>query len=181
MTKTSTLRELIKRLGRLDAADTWRADLNPAQVSALGYLARANRFSRAPSHVADYLGTTRGTMSQTLKALERKGYVAEARSETDKRSIRYDLTPEGWAVTSQDGALDSALADLDGSAVAGLEAALSEALKAMIAANGGKAFGQCRTCSHHVPGSEGARCALLNVPLLPEEADQICHEHRATA
>ena len=39
-----------------------------------------------------YLGTTRGTMSQTLKALENKGYVAGEPSETDKRSLSYALT-----------------------------------------------------------------------------------------
>jgi len=63
--------------------------------SALSYLARANRFSRAPSQVATYLSATRGTISQTLKALARKELIAEHRSQVDKRSISYGITTKG--------------------------------------------------------------------------------------
>jgi DNA-binding MarR family transcriptional regulator len=89
---TRFISDLIDRLGRLNAAEEWNGPLNPSQFAALSYLARANRFSRAPSHVADYLATTRGTASQTLKALARKELIAESRLEEDKRSIRYDVT-----------------------------------------------------------------------------------------
>jgi DNA-binding MarR family transcriptional regulator len=89
MNSAYQIRALINRLARLDAAETWEVDLNPAQLAALDYLVRANRFSRAPSQVAEYLGTTRGTMSQTLKSLVRKGYLTERGSESDRRSISY--------------------------------------------------------------------------------------------
>ncbi|MFC6657468.1 MarR family transcriptional regulator [Roseibium salinum] len=95
LTDTEIVRDLIDRLSRLIAAEEWNGPLNPSQFAALSYLARANRFSRAPSHVADYLATTRGTASQTLKALARKGLIAETRSQEDKRSIRYDVTDHG--------------------------------------------------------------------------------------
>jgi len=176
MSKPQQIRELINRLARLDAAATWDEALNPVQVAALEYLARANRLSRAPSHVADYLGTTRGTMSQTLKALVRKGFVSERRSETDKRSISFDLTEEGRTIAARRGALLEAIGGLPDAAQADLGDSLSTLLKHQLRQNNGRPFGVCHTCAHHRVTQDGAYCALLSVPLLPEEPDQICHE-----
>lgn len=176
MTRSPTIRSLINRLARLDAAETWGDDLNPVQIAALDYLARANRFSRSPSHVADYLGTTRGTMSQTLKALARKGYVSEIRSEVDRRSISFGLTAKGRNAATRAGLLDAAIAGLDADAQAQLEARLSGLLRGVLAANGGRAFGLCRDCTHHRVTEDGGFCALLSVPLAPSEVSEICHE-----
>jgi DNA-binding MarR family transcriptional regulator len=41
-------------------------------------ISRANRFSRTPAAVADYLASTRGTVSRTLASLESKGYLSPA-------------------------------------------------------------------------------------------------------
>lgn len=171
------IRALINRLARLDASETWETDLNPAQIAALDYLARANRFSRAPSHVADFLGTTRGTMSQTLKALERKGFVKERRSTTDRRSISYETTETGHDAAARRNALTDAIDTLTDDQKAALQAGLSTVLKARLSAQGGRAFGLCHTCAHHRVRTDGAFCALLSVKLLPHETTQICHEH----
>lgn len=173
------IRALITRLARLDAAETWDNDLNPAQISALEYLSRANRFSRAPSHVAEYLRTTRGTMSQTLKALMRKGYVIETRSEADRRSIRYDLTEAGAESSNRIAALTAAIETLPVDRQTELVNDLSAVLTSRLAAQDGRAFGLCRTCAHHRTTGEGAYCALLSLPLAPEETEQICHEQVA--
>lgn len=179
MDTTEHIRALITRLARLDAADTWSDDLNPAQVSALEYLSRANRFSRAPSHVAEYLGTTRGTMSQTLKALTRKGFISETRSKSDKRSIRYDLTDQGWKLLSQHPGWASLPEALPAESQAVLLEALTTLLKARLAQQGGRGFGLCHSCAHHRKTKTGAFCQLLNLDLAPEEPDQICHEQIA--
>ncbi|MCP4209391.1 MAG: MarR family transcriptional regulator [Shimia sp.] len=176
MTKDILIRELIVRLARLNASQTWHDDLNPAQVSALKYLSRANRFSRSPSHVADYLGTTRGTMSQTLKALDRKGYVSENRSETDKRSISYDLTQDGTRAALHPATLDPMLSDLPEDEQKSLEQALTNTLISLLKKNGSKAFGVCKTCRHHQQKQNMRYCNLLQLPLETVEADQICHE-----
>lgn len=179
MDRTDHIRAIINRLARLDAAETWSDDLNPAQVSALEYLSRANRFSRAPSHVAEYLGTTRGTMSQTLKALTRKGYIAEARSMTDKRSIRYDLTDMGWQVVSQHPDWSGFVEDMRSQEQAALLNALSKLLKARVEKQGGRPFGLCHSCVYHRKTKDGAFCKLLDLALASEEPGQICHEQVA--
>ena len=86
------IRTLIERLAKITTAVDWQDGLNPAQYNALSYLALANRYSRSPSHVADYLCTTRGTASQTLKSLEQKGFIHSVASATDKRSTTYQMT-----------------------------------------------------------------------------------------
>ena len=167
----------IARLGRLAAADGWSGDLNPTQRAALDYLSRANRFSRAPSHVADYLAATRGTVSQTLKSLRDKGYVTEVRSETDRRSIRYDLTEKGQDALQAQGVMAQALERLGPQDQAIAEAVMGSILSEVIALSDDRSFGVCSTCRHHEVTSDGRRCALLDAILSPEESTQICHEH----
>jgi len=174
------LRDVLDRLARVGASGSWSDDLNPVQRAALVYLSRANRFSRSPSQVADYLLATRGTVSQTLKSLTRKGLVEQRRSETDRRSVSYDLTREGEARAIQGNDLDAALESLPPDRRIALAKALSDLLRWALAARQGRSFGMCRTCRHHRPerGPEGrAWCALLDLPLAPEETGQICHEH----
>lgn len=176
MRTADQIRALIIRLARLDAAETWEEDLNPAQIAALGFLSRANRFSRAPSHVAEYLGTTRGTMSQTLKALVRKGYVREIRSETDRRSISCSLTAEGTAAAARLSQLTAAIEDLPAQVQTALRDNLSSVLAKQLAAQGDRPFGICAFCAHHRTTENGAFCALLALPLAQYETTQICHE-----
>lgn len=182
------LRELVDRLVRIAAADGWGDDLNPTQRAALSYLCRANRFSRAPSHVADYLAATRGTVSQTLKALARKGLVTELRSETDGRSISYETTPEGRKLARRQSAVDEAIGNLPAAEADRLANGLGDLVRAALVLRGGRSFGICRSCRHHVPaGAQGtggrqgedAWCALLEVSLKPVETEQLCHEHEA--
>ncbi|MFB6261826.1 MAG: MarR family transcriptional regulator, partial [Thiohalorhabdaceae bacterium] len=59
--------------------------LTPAQWSALRFFASANRFSRTVSAFAAYNVTSRGTASQTIKALERHGYLRRETVTADKR------------------------------------------------------------------------------------------------
>jgi hypothetical protein len=77
-TDLTDINDLVERLARLSAADNWAEALNPPQRAALSYLSRANRLSRCPSHVADYMAVTRGTASQTLKSLVREKYDQSA-------------------------------------------------------------------------------------------------------
>ena len=170
------LRPLIDRLARLLLAEDWGDDLNPSQRAALRYLARANRFSRAPSHLAEYLGATRGTVSQTLAVLQRKGLVAETRSETDRRRVALALTDRGQAALGGTQAIDEVLAGLDDTQSETLEAGLTTVLGGMLTRRGARPFGLCRNCRHHEASATGARCVLLGVGLAPEDGALICCE-----
>lgn len=172
-----TVREMLDRIARITASGDWAGDINPTQRAALSYLNNANRFSRSPSQVADYLSATRGTVSQTLKALARKGLVQEVRSAFDKRTISYDVTEAGHAALNVKTTIDNALGQLSETSLNSLSDQLSEVIRQALLARGGRSFGICRTCRHHRADTAGAFCLLLNEPLLPAETDQICHEH----
>ncbi len=176
METTEQIRSLINRLSRLDSAQVWEGALNPAQSAALDYLGRANRFSRSPSHVADFLGTTRGTTSQTLKSLLRKGFVSEERSDMDKRSISYQLTDVGRNATETNSLLRTALEGVPSDDLVQIEASLRGLLNTAVRKNGSKPFGICHTCRHFKPRPSGGYCELLHVALDPPETEQICHE-----
>lgn len=55
--------ELVNRLGRAVHCMQFARGLNPAQWEALRFVVRANRYSRTPSALAGFLGTTKGTAS----------------------------------------------------------------------------------------------------------------------
>ncbi|WP_299347513.1 MarR family transcriptional regulator [uncultured Maritalea sp.] len=173
--------ELLDRLARLNQSELWTNDLNPAQVAALKYLMAANRFSRAPSHVADYLGATRGTVSQSLKTLAKKGLIEQIRSAEDKRSVRYDVTKTGHSVVAIRTNLDEALAQLDQNESANIALLLSNVLHSTLAARGGRSFGICKSCKHHDKSANRPYCRLLIVELAEEETSLICHEHDSAA
>ena len=177
--------QLIYRLDRLTRSGEMGHGLNPVQWEALRYLARANRFSRTPAALADYLGTTRGTVSQSLISLEEKGHIARTQSSRDKRSVDLSLTAQGEAALTDD-PLTRLTADIAASRSADLSLVvtlLRDTLARAIARNGGKPFGVCRTCRHFetTPGAKGgfARCALLNEPLSKDDSLAICAEQEA--
>lgn len=180
MATPEDLPDLILRLARLAEGEGWGHGLNPTQSTALAFLARANRFSRAPSHLADWLGTTRGTVSQTLKSLAARGLVVESPSPRDRRSISYSLTDAGSAALERTSALADALAALPPGQAMATADTLARLLRSLLARQSHRLFGLCRTCRHHQPKPDGtAFCALLSVPLQIAEKDQLCAEHAA--
>lgn len=170
------IRELINRLARLDTMQGWQGDLNPTQSAVLDYLTRANRFSRSPSQVADYLGTTRGTISQSLKSLGQKSYVVEKRSDADKRTISFELTAKGLAAAVAPNLMADAVSNMDETSSDALVASLEAILRPLLRENGGRPFGICNACDHFVVRENGGYCALLSEDLSPTDATQICHE-----
>lgn len=179
MQKETEIYDLIDRLTRVHAALLRNDELNPTQMAALGYLARANRFSRSPSQVADYLSTTRGTVSQTLKALIKKGYVSEKTAEADKRALVFSLTDEGAQVLEARTEFLEVLAAMGDADKDGLQRGVKELLSRLLKRRQGRSFGLCRTCKYHGQKGDTMWCGLLKVPLRAGEDAQICHEHIA--
>jgi DNA-binding MarR family transcriptional regulator len=174
---------LIDRLDRLARSGEAASELNPAQWEALRFIARANRFSRTPAALAEYLGSTRGTVSQTLIALEQKGHVTREQSARDRRSVVLGLTRAGELALKEDPilALAADLAKLAPSKLDTVIEALREALHALITRNAGRAFGACYTCRHFRRGGHAGRgmphhCALLDEPLSEADSRAICVE-----
>ena len=174
---------LIERIGRVLRAGDHATGLNPAQAEALRYLARANRFSRTPAALADFLGSTRGTVSQTLLALEAKGLIERQANARDGRSVTLELTKAGTEFLRTDPVRTLAAAVDASGADARLADHLEATLREAIARRGGRAFGACHACRHfrrdQRKGATPHHCALLDEPLTASGSLLICAEQTA--
>ena len=169
-------RDLVDRLFRRSAAGGWAEAIHATQRMALAYLARANRCSRCPSHVAEYMALTRGKASQTLKALVRKKLICAQRSPVDGRSISYKLTEQGTLMMRRITVVEQVLQTMDKDFVRTFNAQLEIVLRQALLLYGKKPFGPCRSCQYHEKTGSGAHCGLLNEPLQAGEDQQICQE-----
>ncbi len=176
---------LLERLARLGRVERFRRGLNPTQADALGYFAVANRYSCNPSALADFLGSTRGTVSQTLIALERKGLVARRTDSRDRRGITIELTRAGRARVESGGqsSVERAASVLSSTNQAVLAGLLADVLIEAQRQNKFRAFGICGTCSHFrrdgAKTAEGGPhlCGLTREPLSDSDSQLICREH----
>ena len=175
----------LERLARVLRAREHEGGLNPAQREALRYLARANRFSDSPGALTRYLGATKGTVSQTVMALERKGYIAKALRAGGRRSLRLTLTDKGREALSHDpwSDLADAAEQLGGKTKRRLYRGLEQLLAGELERAGLASFGTCASCRYfRERGRDGATpgphlCMLFEDGLTQNDAERICVEH----
>lgn len=171
---------LIDRLARLSRELQFAEGLNPAQWEALRFLAQANPQSRTPSAVAEYLGATKGTASQTLIALENKGLIRRERCAADKRQRDLALTEAGEALLAKDpiNTLGLAADELPEEDSRALVRGLTRLLHDVQRAHGVRSFGVCADCTlrcvEEQPGPAAPRCGLTGEPIRPENSDRLC-------
>lgn len=171
--------QLVDRLSRLTRELQFCAGLNPAQWEALRFVSRANRYSRTPTGLAEFLGTTKGTASQTIIALEAKGYVQRVRGSADRRQVTLSLTPAGTELLNQDPfvEIERAAEGIDGDTVASLVRGLSSLLYQVQTKHGIKEFGVCANCALHCVG-QAQECGMTGEALDTHEAELICTNFR---
>nr|WP_318486605.1 MarR family winged helix-turn-helix transcriptional regulator [Photobacterium leiognathi] len=185
----TVIHQLLERIGNLLRNETRAClvehGLLPVQLDALCYLSICNRFSDTPKAVTEYLGLTKGTVSQSLKVLESKGYVSKTQDPNDKRITHITLTAQGEALIAktQPSQLlknvweDNAITNygLDGEV---LQQQLESLLLTMQQQNKCKSFGVCKTCKHNQPLTDGTHlCGLTQLALSRSDIQKICIEH----
>ncbi len=154
--------------------------LQPVHVRVLEYLAACNRFSDTPAAVADYLGLTKGTVSQSIQVLERKCYVEKSQDTHDGRVVHLALSETGKKLLDDIKPLDvfaQAQLDIATKNFNSLEAALNATLSALQKANHAKSFGVCESCVNFIAQEDHFLCNLTQLPLSHTDAKKICREH----
>ncbi|QIG48670.1 winged helix-turn-helix transcriptional regulator [Nordella sp. HKS 07] len=175
----------LERLSRLMRGGEFGEGLNPAQWEALRFLARANRFSNSPGALTRYLGATKGTISQTVKALERKKLIVKSERPGEKRSIVLELTEAGHAMMAKDPwmALAAACGELGGKTRRRMDKGLAELLAGETARRQSPSFGACDSCRFWREQGRGDDalgphlCMLFDLPISTTEVAQICIAH----
>lgn len=94
--------EVIAQVLRTTSSLAFSNGLNPAQWAAIRYFAQAAPTARSVVAFARYHRTTKGTASQTIAALLKKGLLDRQRSERDRRTASLELTAQGRILLNDD-------------------------------------------------------------------------------
>ncbi|HHJ38123.1 MAG: hypothetical protein AXA67_03265 [Methylothermaceae bacteria B42] len=172
----------LERLGNLIRAEArkTKAKLQPVQLEMLHYLNICNRYSDTPAAITEYLGLTKGTVSQSLSVLESKGYLSKTIDKKDRRVVHLKLTKKGRDILAGSlppKVLTMGLERLPPQQHAQIIDSLHHLLSAMQESHGLKTFGECRTCHRLNRDENGYSCQLTGQTLREEETELICREH----
>ena len=143
-------------------------------LEILRYLSISNKYSNTAQAMSEYLGQTKGSISQSLKLLEKEGYIERRPSTEDKRVVRVYLTQAG----------DDCLERMSEYLMPNLDESpkTAEAIKSLLHTwqnkNDHKGFGQCQSCRLNQELDDGKfQCGLTGAPLSVTDIRKICREH----
>ncbi|MBR0963542.1 MarR family transcriptional regulator [Bradyrhizobium diazoefficiens] len=176
--------ELLGQVARILWFEGTKHGLRDREWMALRFLSRANRFSRTPSALASYVGTTRGTASFIIGELERLGYIERKRSATDKRSVLLSVTQQGKKFLTRDpvNVLVEAIAVLDDDGKIRFRDTLRHVLDKSDAAEQRHHTDVCKRCiflREDRAAADGKTtsdfsCRLFRAPISEQEIDLLC-------
>jgi DNA-binding MarR family transcriptional regulator len=174
----------LERLTRLVRSASHFQGLYPVQWEALRYLSRANSFSNSPHAMARYLGSTKGTISQTVAVLIKKGLVETGKRNGDARSISLRLTSAALALLAEDPLLHVAqtigkLGDKTGKR---FSKGLTEVLELEVLRQNEPSFGTCENCRHLDGKGAGGLwfCKNFQTYIELNDFNSICVEHASS-
>lgn len=177
--------DLIERLCNLVRADVRTIcneyGMRPVQLEALGFLTQCNRYSDTPQAVAEYLGLTKGTVSQTLKVLEKKGLLRKYSDAGDKRLVHLKPTASGRRLVKRAVPAPALMLGIEKLSNSEREVTV-ESLKVLLhsvqQANDLKTFAPCNTCRFNQKREGGFFCELTQEPLAAQDIVLLCREHQ---
>lgn len=142
-------------------------------LEVLTYLHNSNRYSDTTQALSEYLGQTKGSISQTVGFLENAGYLKRVQDETDKRVFHLIPLAKGRRLAQDFETHFYGEIDLASLSEKSLEAALYRLQKK----NGLKAFGLCANCRHNSnPTGHKFVCGLTGEALSADETRLRCRE-----
>ena len=152
--------------------------LMPIHLNVLNYLSTCNKYSNNPAALTRYLGNTKGTTSQSINVLEKKGYLVKEKVKDDKRVVKLHLTDTAHELLTQL-SFDDSENFFNNKSIEVAESVLTNILKSLQLSNQNRTFGVCKTCDFFTDEGDGFRCGLTHEKLLDFEIDQICQEHES--
>ena len=184
MRDTTTFR-LIERISNLLRSEERKKyvtlGLQPVHFQLLDYLTRCNQFSNTPVVAAEYLGLTKGTVSQSIQMLERKNYLLKLPDLKDRRVTHLQITPQGEQLLKNSRPIDAfvnATEEIYNQSFTHIDDGLNAILLALQKANNAKSFGTCHTCINFINMDDHYLCNLTQQPLDKTDSIKICREHR---
>lgn len=136
--------EVISQIVRLTSGPSFVGGLNPAQWAALRYFGRVGLQACTVTAFARYHGTSKGTASQTIAALTRKGMVERRQDDNDRRLIHFVLTETGRCALDNDPIrmVAEAVAELSADEQASLAGSLEKIVRSILSQRAASALGE---------------------------------------
>lgn len=154
--------------------------LQPVQQEALYYLSICNKYSDTTLAVTEYLGLTKGTVSQSLKILENKSLITRNKDESDKRITHLNVTALGkqfLADTCPPKKFKEAINQLSSNSQDQTATLMTDLLKNYQQTTGRTTFRVCNGCKYNQKTPSGILCGLTKEALRLDETQQICREY----
>lgn len=178
---TFALIERISSLLRSEQRKRYAAlGLPLVQVQAMEYLNQCNRFSNTSRALSEYLGLTKGTLSQTLQVLVRKGYIEKQADTEDGRVVRLKLLESCKQLLNNIQPADAfkqAEKTVSKSKFASINEALIATLGELQKASNLNSFGLCHTCALFSEQDDHFFCSSRQESMTQDDAAKICHDH----
>jgi len=169
---------LIERIGALQRSEMRRyaseLSLQMVHLEVLMYLRHSNRYSNTTQALSDFLGQTKGSISQTVGFLENEGYLKRVQDLQDKRVFHLELLPKSNRIVESFEEKFYGQFPTDNIS----EKTLEEALLKIQKQNGLRSFGLCSTCRFNTnPAGRKFVCGLTGETLSSEDIKFMCREH----
>jgi DNA-binding MarR family transcriptional regulator len=183
------LREGFARIGMVLRTDDWMrardAGLNPAQMAILEALeGRENGLS--VKEIALHLGVSQPSATDSITALERKGYVIKRPAPGDRRALTICITDDGRqsrsAGKSAEGAADQAIRALSEAEQEDLLISLIKMIRHMQEAGVIPVQRMCASCRYfrpfvHADKARPHQCDFVNASFGQRDLRIECREH----
>ena len=153
-------------------------------MQVLDYLSSCNSYSNTAVGMTEYFGLTKGTVSQSLQVLERKGYIEKQIDEEDARVTHLTLSKNGELLlekANNDDVFDQAQQAVLSKQYANLDEALRMTLFTLQKGCDAKSFGSCDSCINFDVEDNHYLCSATRLPVYQIETHKICREHRLAA
>lgn len=142
-------------------------------LEVLTYLQHSNRYSDTTQALSDYLGQTKGSISQTVGFLEGEGYLKRTRDKSDKRVFHLTPLPKARRLVQEFETKFYGEIEIETLS----EKSLGEALAKLQRKNGLTSFGLCAGCRHNSnPSAHKFVCGLTGETLSVEDTNLRCRE-----
>jgi DNA-binding MarR family transcriptional regulator len=158
------------------------AGISVLQAELLRTLAEGQPPPAFAGPLALELGVSQPTVSDSLTALERKGYVRRVATPQDRRRSTFLITESGSQLAADLATLDEALlagaTRLAPPAQDQLLTALLSLITCLLESGALAVARTCPTCRFFDEAEAGPRCSLLQVALAPSDLRVNCPEHQ---
>jgi len=147
-------------------------NLQLVHIEILQYLSICNKYSDTTQSLSEYLGQTKGSISQSLKYLEETKLVDRSQDTSDKRIYHLYLTATGQTIVKK-------LAELISFRIQEKSnSELRNLLDSLQKKTNHRSFGICKTCKYNKNQTKsGSTCGLTSEELTHSDSEKICREY----